>query len=333
MTQKILRVCLSKDFPLLNNRQTNIIYFIYDKLLLFLGQNQYTDPYAIVEDIPETPVSGILYIIIKDGSVRSYIDYELVVIANIENQEQLELLKQSGSLFFVSSNKRYLDVQRRLVTLPYLNGTYELTVDLAKDVLIDDKTVIKYDTKTESFIIDNNECSDSFFHSDGYQGSETNSIKTVVSDAKLTTDVKISKGAGNLIRVNRDGLYATANDRVLKEQFDDWATKYTDYKAHMEYYLKDLSDQIKDISDVVSSETIATKIHDALTEVYPEIDNALSNYDRISNSIESMETNIKQYTDDKYETAMEELKTIISDASNTAWYTFKDEIDDSKKST
>lgn len=323
---RTLRVCLSKDFPLLTDRDPNFIYFLYDKLFVFLGQNQYNDPYAIVDNIPEHPVSGILYFILKDGSVRSYIEYKLTTIATIENQEQLELLKQSGATFFVSANKRQLDVQRRIITLPFLNGTYELSVDLMKDILIDENTIIRYDPKFRCFVIDNNEISDTYFHSGGYRGSETDSVKTTISDMRISSEVKISKADDNILKQNDDGLYANAEDRVLSQVFDDWATRYKEYKTNMEYYLKSLDEEIGGISDLVSPESIAQKIHDAVEEVYPEIDDIVAKYDDLYKQITDMESGLYDYAQSKYDAIVEELRLLIQDASDNAWISFEDEI-------
>ena len=50
---KTLKVCLSEELPIITERDPNTIYFLYDKLLVFLGQSLYNDPYAIVESMPE----------------------------------------------------------------------------------------------------------------------------------------------------------------------------------------------------------------------------------------------------------------------------------------
>ena len=148
---KTLKVCLSSELPLITERDPNTIYFLYDKLLVFLGQSLYNDPYAIVEAIPENPVFNMLYFDLSDGKVKAYIDYSITEIAEVETPEQLEILKQSGTTFFVNSEKRYLDLRRRTVTLPYQNGTYMLTVDLANNLKFDENTVLGFNPETNCF--------------------------------------------------------------------------------------------------------------------------------------------------------------------------------------
>lgn len=328
MMNKTLKVCLSRDFPLILDRQKNDIYFIYDKLSVFIGQNQYYDPYAIVDDIPENPVSGILYLILQDGTVRSYSNYEMNIIATVENTEQLNLLKQSGATFFINSDKRHLDLQRKLVTLPYLNGTYELTVDLAKNVVIDHDTVIRFDPKSNMFLMDNNKISDTYFHSGGYRGKETSTVNTVISDMRIAPEVKISKSEGNILKVNEDGLYVNAEDRVRKEQFDDWAKRYSDYKVYMERYLADLDTQIGDIADIVSVDAIIRRIDNALREAYPEIEDILARYNDLADQIQKMRSDLFSYSSDRYNIAYEDLTEQVTQASQDIWDTFEHELEE-----
>ena len=120
---KTLRVCLSSELPSIYDRSINFIYYLYDKLEVFLGKNYYSDPYAIVETFPDNPVLGMLYFCLNDGTVSSYINNTKEIIANIETQEQLEILKQAGTKFFVNSDRRYLDVKTKIISLPFKNGT------------------------------------------------------------------------------------------------------------------------------------------------------------------------------------------------------------------
>ena len=150
---KTLRVCHSRDLPSIHDRDINYIYFLYDKLEVFIGQNYYSDPYAIVESFPSLPVAEMLYFCIDDGKIRARVSLVETEIAEIESPEQLEILKQAGTTFFVNSDRRYLDVKSKLITLPYNNGTYELTLSLANDLKIDENTVIAFNPETQQFEI------------------------------------------------------------------------------------------------------------------------------------------------------------------------------------
>ena len=287
---KILRVCLSKDLPLLNNRDPNIIYFLYDKLTVFLGQSLYNDPYAIVESMPKDPVNGMLYFTL-DGYVKAYINYSIETIAKIENNEQLELLKQAGTIFFVNAEKRYLDLQRRIITLPFQNGTYELTVSVGND-------------------------------SSGYKGKDTSTAAVKVDNQSISADIKVSPAYNNILRYIKDGLYANVDDRVTQKEFESWKSSFLQYKTDMEYYLKDLEDQIYDSQGVVSDESINKRIHDALVKVYPEIDHMIESYDKISEEMTKLEERCMGYSDTKLNSARDDLNNAILDATNNPWEVF-----------
>lgn len=319
---KTLKVILSKDFPLLADRVSSIIYFMYDKLELWIGQNKYTDPYVVVETFPTNATHGYLYLCLDDGTVKALIDYSPKVLAEIENEEQLELLKQTGSNFFIHSEKRYLDLQRRIVTLPYQNGTYELTVSLANDLIIDKDTVIAYNMETNQFDIFAHTYDAGLAHGEGYRGLETNTAKTVVSDNRISTEIKISRGYGNMLKFVSDGLYAYAEDRVTKKEFDSWKRNYESYKMSMEYYLKDLESQFENSQTVVSPNAISQRISDALHEVYPEIDTILASYDEIAAKFEGIEDRLNTRSDASFEAARTELREVITASFQNPWEDF-----------
>ena len=45
---KTFRVCLSSELPPEVDREDNYIYFTYDTLSLYLGQNEFCDNFAIL---------------------------------------------------------------------------------------------------------------------------------------------------------------------------------------------------------------------------------------------------------------------------------------------
>lgn len=315
---KTLKVCLSKDLPSLQDRDSNTIYFLRDKLIIYLGKSMYHDPYAIVEDIPSEPITGLLYFLLSDGTVRSYIEYQVITIAQIEDEEQLELLKQTGSIFFVNSQRRYLDLARRIVTLPYNNGTYELTVDMANSLKIDEKTVIGFNPATNMFEMVGDSYNEMIFD---YKGKNSNSVNTTVSDKRISSEIKISEVYGNIIKVASDGLYATV-DGVSKNQFDSWTTAYREYKTYMEGYLRSLSEKIDDNEQKVSMSTINEKIYNALKEQYNDIEYALDKFNEYSERFEGMENRIKGYSDKQYEDIYTLLSGQIREATMNPWEEF-----------
>ena len=313
---KILKVCLSSELPLLTERKSNFIYFLYDKLELFVGQTMYSDPFAIVESIPNNPVSGMLYLVM-DGYVKVYLNYSIKEIAYIESEDQIDLLKQSGTTFFVNSNKRHLDLQRRIITLPFNNGTYELTVSMAKDLIIDKDTIIGYNPLTSQFEIIGNHNTDLVF-SGRFRGSDSDSVDMNVSDNKISANVKVSKGYDNIIRILPDGIYANANNKLEKRVFDSWVQNFQNYKLDMQYYLRDIESQIDDIVGIdLTEEYIFNKIKEAIKSSIPEIEEAVKNYDLIASKFEEIENRSKTYTNEKFNEARNDLIQTIKEASTT----------------
>jgi hypothetical protein len=327
MADRILRVCLSSELPLLADRKPNYMYFLYDKLILFVGQSLYNDPYVIAEDVPEEPVNGMIYICL-DGFVKVYVDYTITKIAEIESSDQIEILKKAGTAFFVNAEQRYLDLRRRIITLPYQNGTYELTVSLANDLKIDKDTVIGFNPETNTFEIIGNRQDYGLVFSKGYEGKDSDTVKTEVDEHTIRSELKISRAYDNMIKVTDDGIYANADTKVTKKQFESWTSQFAEYKSYMEAFLRDLVDKIDDSQDIVSEDSINKRIHEALLEVYPEIDKALEQLDEMASKFDGIESRSKAYTDESFDNAKSELSGLIIDATENPWEIFGEDTDD-----
>lgn len=331
---KTLRVCLSSELPLIEDRDSNIIYFLYDKLMVFLGKSIYTDPYAIVETMPINPAYNVLYFTLDDGKIKSYIDDIVREIGEIESQEQLEILKQAGTSFFVNSETRYLDLRRRIITLPFNNGTYELTVSLAHDLKIDKDTVIGFNPETNTFeIIGKSQDFDLVF-SRKYRGIDSASARTIVGNNSIKTEVKISEDPDNILELDTNGLIVNPGKKVSVKEFEKWVSDFEKYKSDMEVYLGDLVDKVGDAQDVVSVESVNARILESLQAVYPEIEAALEVYKNASQQITDMEKRVKDYSDQKYQEAYEDLHAQIVEATSNPWedfnYVLSEDEDDSE---
>lgn len=322
MADKTLRVCLSSELPDILERDQNFIYFLYDKLMLFVGQSIYNDPFCIVSEMPENPVTGMLYLVISDGIAKSYIDYTVTDIATIESEDQIEILKQSGTTFFVNADKRYLDLQRRTITLPYLNGNYLLTVDLANDLILDENTVLAFNTETNEFEISGDTIDANKEFKKTYDGSESDTTFTNVDDYIISTDIKISPAYDNILKIMGSGLYASVSDRVPSKAFNTWKANFDQYKADMESYLADLDSKIDSVAGVVSESSLNSKIKSALKSVYSEIDSALSTLTTMSTQFSGIESRVKAYADDKFTVAEDDLNEAIREATEDPWEEF-----------
>lgn len=319
---KTLRVCHSRDLPSIHERDINYIYFLYDKLEVFLGQNYYSDPYAIVESFPSSPVAEMLYFCLDDGKVRAIVSLVETVIAEIESLEQLEILKQAGTTFFVNADRRYLDVKSKLIVLPYNNGTYELTLSLANDIKINENTVIAFNPETQEFEIVGDIQDYDLVFTRKYRGKDTDSVSTNVEDHKISGNVKVNPAYDNIIKETPYGLYASVNDRVTSKVFEAWTDKFKDYKEDMDAFIEELTDLIEEAEEIISGDVIGTKIMQALAEVYPEIDEALANYNTYAQSIDEFDTEIREYAQERFDDTEEELLDIIDNVTNDPWESF-----------
>ena len=318
---KTLRVCHSRDLPSIESRDSNFIYFLYDKLEVFLGKNHYSDPYAIVQSYPSDPVAGMLYFCLDDGYVKSKVNLETINIAEIETYEQLEILKQAGSTFFVNADKRYLDARTKTIVLPFHNGTYELTLSLANDLKINENTLIGFNPETQCFEIIGDHHEPLIF-TYGYTGEDTDTLITNVEDHKISGDVHLSNNYDNIIKVASDGLYASVNDRVSSEVFEDWTERFKTYKTDMEEYIAELTDLVERAEEIISTDSITRKINEALQAVYPEIDSALANYNNYAREIDEFTTEMDEYARTTIEAARQEIIGEVEEATANPWEEF-----------
>jgi uncharacterized coiled-coil DUF342 family protein len=96
----------------------------------------------------------------------------------------------------------------------------------------------------------------------------------------------------------------------------------------MEAFLRDLVDKIDDSQDIVSEDSINKRIHEALLEVYPEIDKALEQLDEMASKFDGIESRSKAYTDESFDNAKSELSGLIIDATENPWEIFGEDTDD-----
>ena len=318
---KVLKVLHSQDFPPMQDRDPNVIYFIYNALEIWFGQNWYTDPYLVCDNDPTEPIEGMLYFILANGKVKYYTEYALKTIAEIESPDMLDLLKkQGGSYFFVNADKRYLDIQKRIITLPYRNGEWDLTLNMANNIQLTEDTAIGFNPETNCFDISATKYDYDLVFMRDYRGTETDTAITTVEDHSIKMDVKVSRTYGNIIKTFNDGIGAIVAGKVSQDEFNQWRNEFYDYKANMDGLLADLTARVEEIEQEISPELITQKIHDALVEVYPLIDQSLIKYQEIIESIDGLIEESKEYTNMRFEEAVAEIKYVIDNTDY--WGTF-----------
>ena len=322
---KTLKVCLDSELPELLDRDYNTLYYLYNKLVLFFGQTIYNDPYAIVESIPKNPISGMLYFDLSDGKVKGYIDSSITDIAEVENEEQLEILKETGTSFMLNSNRRYLDFQRRIITLPYQNGTYELSVSLANNLKLDEDTVLAYNPETGEFDVSGKYEDYDLVFTKSYRGLDSNSVETDVSRHSVSSNLKISSEYGNILNMIDNGLYGHIDNTITREEFEYITEKFKKYHDFISDYYDELIEKIEASEDLITEDTISKRILSALEETFPEFQENLDKFNEYAAKLEPLEKRCNEYTDNKFEEAVGVITEKIRVVANDMWEIFGEE--------
>lgn len=287
----------SVNLPVSSDRDEDTLYYAYDKLTLFKGSVLYTDPFAVVAEVPKEGIADyMLYIVISDGSVWHNYDSRLSKIAELTDTSQLDNLKTIGTTYFLKSDYRYLDMQKKEIILPYRNGTYQLGLELADDLAIDQNLVVKFDPKNSKFIFDSNlqEPEAGVWHRIyEYTGEETDSIDTVIEDGMVKANVKISEEVDNMIKVYGDGLFVYTGNKASLDDFKKLSEQYANYKASMSKFAE-LSD--KNLADVRANlDTIPDKILEAMNKYNNQMEAALNTYKSIAEEMEQLKSDTTTY--------------------------------------
>lgn len=322
---KILRVCNSENLPPILERSNSYIYFVYDKMSIYLGQNFYSDPFCIVEQLPPDPIPGMLYITL-DGLVKTYYDSKEITIGIIESDDQLQYLLEAGTIYFMKAEYRYLDRQTRLLNLPFQNGNYQLSVQSANNLKIDENTVIKFNPLTDRFEISGTleEYPWETVNNNGYIGEESSSIRTTVNNNSIKADLKISDEIGNILKIYGNGLYANIGEIATEDQIKNLALEYENYRTYVEAKMKELRDEMDEKGFNLTPDSLAEKIMNALEEYKPTIEEMFANYDYINEQLGFLRDSTTNYADEKIEEAKAEIIEYIQNITSV-WNEFDEE--------
>lgn len=311
---KILRICLSRDIPPDIERLPNYIYFGYDNLILYSGTNLVEEDFCIVDTMPESPKSNFIYILKSDGSIHEYLDYSDVQIAEVEDPSQVELLQKVGSTYFVNSESKYIDKQKRTLVLPYNNGVFELVTNAQNEQVFDNDTVLKYNEEHEQFEIYGN--LDEFIdYSEVISGAETDTAKSVVSGSRLFANVKISSIFDNALKLADDGLYISNEGKVDTETFVRFRDQVISFENYCHSILDNLETELEYVASIISEESVDEEIHNQLVTHYPTIDAALAAYGETAEKLEEIETELLNYISSTLVSGMSTIDNNIEQCS------------------
>lgn len=316
---KTLIVCLSSDLPSENDRNPDCIYFVFNTLELYIGKAIFGDEFAITPTMPSDPDLDMLYICLDDGKVKVYDAYGVYEIAVVQTQEMLNVLSQVGTSYFYNSKERYIDKATRTLVLPFKNSdNFNMVVDFYEDTVINNNTIIKYNERTGHFEI-SNEASDDALRNLDITGSETKSTIITVDDGKIRGDVKVSKGDGNIIKINTDGLYAIVKNKVTTQEYNSWKNAFADYRVSIDASLNNIVEELDRLEAIVSEEAIEALVHNKVEEVVPFIDDAMMRYNELAQKIDEILAEALEYTDTEVEAARLEIDERIDKALINPW--------------
>lgn len=316
---KTLIVCLSSDLPSEDNRDPECIYFVYNTLELYMGKPLFGENFCIVDSMPtDEPNVDQVYICLDDGYVKVYDDYGTHLIAHIQSDEMLDVLRRAGTSYFFNSKERYIDNTDRTFVLPFNDGQFNMVVDFYEDTVIDETTIIKYNPETGHFEISsavNNEA----LAKSGLIGGETDTAKITVDGGKIKGDVKISSGDGNIIKVAPDGIYAGVRNKVTQQEYNSWKEAISNYRVTLEASIATIEQQLEDLENIVSKEVVQEMVQEKLEEVIPFIEDAIMKYDALSNKVDEVLVEAEHYADVEVNEARIEIEEIIEEALAHPW--------------
>ena len=322
---KLLYVCLAKDLPLIDERQSDYIYFTYDDLQIYLGNADYpiSSNFAIVENMPEKPVPEMIYILL-DGTIHQYIDYRDITVATIYSEDMIPLISKAGTTYFINSDSRYIDKQTRTLTLPFNNGTYELSVNADTELKFNNNTVIRYNEETERFEISGdysntsggNSNEDYEEYSKYLKGKNTNTVNTSIDGSRINANVNISQAFGNMLLAASDGLYVRSDNKVDETEFEAFKKDFKDFKSYAYAILDNVGAQLEFLEGIITREGITNEILNQLSARYDNIERALENFDEIRTKLDNIESDAMSYSVNTTNNAIEEIDSGLQTASS-----------------
>jgi hypothetical protein len=311
---------------------------VYDKMILFLYQSRYSDPFSIVEALPEIDVmvENMLYITLT-GYLYTKFAKSVVQLGTVEkvngviDPEQLAILRKVGTVYFMNAESRYLDMQTRMLQLPFQNGNYQLSLSLAKEQLIDNDTIIKFNQSTNQFEIMGNEFQPFKWLKDiyKYMTVTTKSISTYIEAGfnAIRSEVNIDESWNNGIQVLAGGLFVDTSNFIDLEQYRSLVESFYQYKNIIDSYVNQLRTAVQEVIATVSDESIDEKIDEALTAYKPEILEMIEDYDSFSTRLDALEEAVYRDLNDRINSAKQEIINYVA-SFNNAWQEFPADLDD-----
>ena len=327
-------ICSSEFLPPAQIRNPDSIYFLYDTLDVYNGRTQYYGLYCIVAELPDgsdpdnMPVKNMMYIKMN-GDVWMINNDLPEMIAQIVDPEQTIYLVKAGTSFLLRSGYRYIDHQTKVLSLPYKNGSFQLSVMVDKPIKIDNQTILVYNEETGKFEIDGERYYDEFGRNPEilkYTARETNTVKTFIQNDHIHADVKISQKAGNIIHVRTDGLYANTEEFVSVAEFQELVRRTQAEVVSFNHYLEQLQEAMAHVDITLTDQTLRDMIIELIEEYEPNIREAIEDYDAVVQRFTNTEAEVVEYIASNIDELKEDMISRIEDIP-TSWGYFTDDFE------
>lgn len=313
---KTFKVCLSSNLPGELQRKFSEIYFVYDKMELYCGPNLINENFALVQELPENPVEDMLYIFTSNGSIHRITDYEDVIIANIDNPNDVEILQKVGTTYYVDANRSYIDKQRRVLTLPFNDGEYELNISTKNDILFDNDTIAKYNPSHGRFELYGDDSAEFIDYSKPFRGATTPTIETRVDGPRVSANVRISKALNNILKASSDGLFVRSTNLVKSEVFEQWKSTIDEFKQSAQDVLDRIDTELSFVQNLITQDSLNSDIRDILNDRYGDIDQIIGNYNDILDRLDTIQDLLMSYTITTIQESIDTLNNELSTNSN-----------------
>lgn len=331
---KIFIICSSEFLPAPPDRDPNSIYLLYDTLDVYYGRTQYSGLYSIVTELPDgssienMPVKNMMYIKMN-GDVYMVNEETPELIAQLEDPSQAEYLVKAGTSFLLKSGYRYIDSQTKVLSLPFQNGIFQLSVILDKPIEITNETILVYNPETGHFEIDGPRYYDEFGRNPEilkYTAKETNTVKTYIQNDHIHADVKVSGKVGNILQIRTDGLYANSELFASVEEFNELVTRTQREINTFNIFLQRIEDAMASVDITLSDTTLREAIEAAIEEHFPTLEEAVDNYEEVIEQFHHTVEELVAFISTNIVELKEDTVERIEDV-HTSWGYFVDNFD------
>lgn len=319
---RTLVVCKMSDLPDPPNREKNFIYLVYDMMQLYVYQSLYTDPFCIVPSLGEDKevlTDKMLYITLNGEmySVSNHIIYRLGFILDVT---QLELLELCGTVYFMNAEGRYFDRQKRILQLPFQNGTYQLDLSLAKDIKIDEDTVIRFDPEKEQFYLGGKEYQfeDKLNNIGRYSGINSTTVLNDVDAHTFRSQIRVSSKEHNSVQALKSGLFVSTYDLAKVDDYLAMIELFDLYKRKINGYIAELLESVAAMEGDMTMENIIEIANQILHDYKSDIDDMYDNYEELEERLLAVENSITAGFNATLEEAKDEIKNYV-DQVNSPW--------------